>query len=216
MLQQTRVKTVIPYFKNFIQKYPTLSKLSEAKIEDILSLWAGLGYYNRAKNIHKSAKIINEIYKGIFPDSYDKIILLPGIGPYTAGAILSIAFNQKIPILDGNIKRVLTRYFGIYKPLSYKIEKKLWEIQKILIPNNNPRDFNQAIMELGAIICLPKASPHCSKCPLYSNCMALKLNMTQSIPFFSKKLKKQKLFFLYIIFQFKNHFLIYQKKMKNF
>ena len=133
MLQQTQVKTVLPYYEKFIKKYPTIKDLSNSKLDDILEIWTGLGYYRRAENLYKSSQILQKKYECNFPESYDDILTLPGIGRSTAGAILSIAYNKKYPILDGNVKRVIKRYFAVRGDKN--IEKNLWELSETLLPN---------------------------------------------------------------------------------
>ena len=156
MLQQTQVKTVLPYYKKFLIKYPNIKALNESCLEDILESWAGLGFYRRAENIYKSSQIIKEKYECIFPKEYEDIISLPGIGRSTAGAILSIAYNKKYPILDGNVKRVIKRYFAIRGESN--AEKNLWDISEGLLPSKNNNIFTQAIMDLGSMVCV-KSNP---------------------------------------------------------
>ena len=172
MLQQTQVITVIPYFERWMKSFPTMKKLAGSREETVLKHWEGLGYYSRARNLHKAAKIVVKEHKGKVPDAYDTLIQLPGIGRYTAGAILSIAFDQQLPVLDGNVKRVLSRLFVMQSngvPASH--ENRLWETSAELVPGKRPGDFNQAMMELGAMVCLPK-KPLCLVCPLKKKCEA--------------------------------------------
>ena len=174
MLQQTQVKTVIPYFERWMKSFPTLQKLAKAQESTVLKHWEGLGYYSRARNLKKTAQIILKDYSGKVPDSMAEILKLPGIGRYTAGAILSIAFGQKVPVLDGNVKRVLSRIFLLKENGGdRKSENILWETMHSLLPETRAGDFNQAFMELGATVCLPK-SPLCLLCPLKQNCKAQK------------------------------------------
>ncbi len=172
MLQQTQVKTVIPYFERWMKSFPTLQKLARSREETVLKHWEGLGYYSRARNLHRAAKIVLQEHNGRVPDTYDALIKLPGIGRYTAGAILSIAFDQPVPVLDGNVKRVLSRLFVLRAngaPSAH--ENRLWETSAGLVPAKRPGDFNQAMMELGATVCLPK-KPFCLVCPLQKPCEA--------------------------------------------
>ena len=172
MLQQTQVITVIPYFERWMKSFPTLKKLAGAREETVLKHWEGLGYYSRARNLHKAAKIVVGEHRGQVPNTYDTLIQLPGIGRYTAGAILSIAFDQQVPVLDGNVKRVLSRLFVMQSngvPSAH--ETRLWETSAELVPGKRPGDFNQAMMELGATVCLPK-KPMCLVCPLQRSCEA--------------------------------------------
>ena len=177
MLQQTQLKVVIPYWKKWMKVFPTLSCLAEADLENLLMIWQGLGYYSRAKRIHQSSKILVEFVgknrdqdPDSWPNQIDKWMSLPGIGRSTAGSIISSAFDLPTPILDGNVKRILSRLLAI-ETKSIKDERKLWEFSSLLIERLSPRDFNQALMDLGAIICTPK-KPSCSSCPLQNFCVA--------------------------------------------
>ncbi len=182
MLQQTQVKTVVPYYERWIKSFPTLDKLARSREETVLKHWEGLGYYSRARNLHQAAKIVVKKHGGRVPDTYDELIQLPGIGRYTAGAILSIAFDQAVPVLDGNIKRVLSRLFAIPgNGLPAAFENRLWETSAELVPARRPGDFNQAMMELGATVCLPK-KPLCLPCPLQTSCEAQKRGEVEKFP----------------------------------
>jgi A/G-specific adenine glycosylase len=188
MLQQTQVATVIPYFKKFIKRFPTIKKLATASQDDVLLHWAGLGYYSRARNIHKASKIIVEQYKGVFPDQYENVLALPGIGPSTAGAVLAQALNQRHAILDGNVKRVLERHQAIEGwPGKKDVETKLWHWAKKYTPEKEVADYTQAIMDLGATVCT-RSSPKCDICPVAQSCQGLKQNRVTELP--SKKPKK--------------------------
>lgn len=170
MLQQTQVTTVIPYFLAFTEKFPTIRTLAQAPVDEVLQLWSGLGYYARARNLHKSAQLI--VDKGEFPDNLAELLELPGIGRSTAGAILSIAFGQSTPILDGNVKRVLTRLMAIPGwPGSSKVAQQLWEASARLTPITRTADYTQAIMDLGATVCT-RRNPGCYICPLATMCVA--------------------------------------------
>ena len=210
MLQQTQVKTVLPYYEKFIKKYPTIKDLSNSKLDDILEMWAGLGYYRRAENLYKSSQILKNRYKYNFPKAYDDIITLPGVGRSTAGAILSIAYNKNYPILDGNVKRVIKRYFAVRGEKN--IEKNLWELSELLLPNKNNNIYTQSIMDLGSLVCLRK-NPICNICPVKNNCESLKLELTDIIPEKIKKIKKKnsKLYFI-VIQNYKNKNFILMKK----
>ncbi len=182
MLQQTRVETVITYYKNWLSELPTLHALVLADQDQVLKLWEGLGYYRRALNLHKAAKLVEEIFDGNVPEDAKSLESLPGIGRYTAGAISSIAFGHHAPILDGNIRRVFSRLFNISTPLkSSDTENKLWRIAKELLPENKPGEFNQALMELGALLCLPK-NPACDRCPLKVDCLAFQYHLQDKRP----------------------------------
>jgi A/G-specific adenine glycosylase len=182
MLQQTQVQTVIPYFERWMKSFPTLQKLARSREETVLKHWEGLGYYSRARNLHQAAKTVVREHLGKVPDTYDQLIKLPGIGRYTAGAILSIAFDQPEPVLDGNVKRVLSRLFvmqGNGVPSAH--ERRLWDTSAGLVPAQRPGDFNQAMMELGATVCLPK-KPLCLVCPLQKQCEAQKQGKVGQFP----------------------------------
>ncbi len=180
MLQQTQVATVIPYFHAFITQFPTIEDLAAAPIDAVLHRWAGLGYYARARNLHKSAQIIVE--QGYFPDNLEDLITLPGIGQSTAGAILSIAFKKSHPILDGNVRRVLARFKGIYGwPGNTQINKQLWGISSALTPQNRVAEYTQAMMDLGATLCT-RSKPACEQCPLNSHCLAKATETVHLLP----------------------------------
>ena len=176
MLQQTQVTTVIPYFLAFVEQFPTVEKLAATPIDDVLKYWAGLGYYARARNLHKSAQLI--IKQGYFPNTLKELTALPGIGRSTAGAILSIAFKQSAPILDGNVKRVLTRFYTITGwPGLSSVNKQLWSLSESLTPLSRVDEYTQAIMDLGATLCT-RSKPNCKECPINTHCLAW-LNNTQ-------------------------------------
>ena len=169
MLQQTQVKTVIPYFKNFIQKYPSQKKLSEASEDQILAAWSGLGFYRRARNIFASKEIIKKNYRNRFPKEFQQIISLPGIGKSTAGAIMSLAYLEPHPILDGNVKRVISRF--LKKELDLLKETELWNLSEEMVNRDDCFSYTQGIMDLGATICTP-TNPSCSICPVNSQCLS--------------------------------------------
>ncbi len=180
MLQQTRVEAVKVYYKRFIEKIPNIKSLCEIEEDELLKLWEGLGYYTRARNLKKAAIIIEEKYGGKMPDTYEEVIKLPGIGSYTAGAILSIGYQKKYPAIDGNVKRIFTRLFEWEESLQDpQLQKKLTSKIENLIPEENPGDFNQALMDLGSMVCLSSTSPKCSICPLATHCKAY-LHQTQT------------------------------------
>ncbi len=180
MLQQTRVETVIPYFERWINLFPSVHVLAEASEQDVLNAWEGLGYYSRARNLHKAAKMLVRDYGGDLPRSAAELLRLPGIGKYTAGAIASIAFGADEPALDGNLKRVYARLFDVTEPVdSPRGEKRLWEIARQNLPKGRAGDFNQALMDLGSAICLPQ-HPRCLLCPVMDLCRARE-NGTQAL-----------------------------------
>jgi A/G-specific adenine glycosylase len=191
MLQQTQVKTVIPYFFRFIGRYPTITELAAASADDLVKLWEGLGYYNRVHNLYKTAIIVNSDYKGIIPDNYEAIIELPGIGPYIAAAILSIGYNQPFAVVDGNVKRVLSRLFEISDPVNdSKFYKVFQEKADQLLAPDQPGEFNEALMELGATICRP-GTPDCHQCPLSAHCRAYRHDTVANFPFRKRKARRQ-------------------------
>jgi A/G-specific adenine glycosylase len=168
MLQQTQVATAIPYYHRFLKSFPSVRHLARADLSRVLKAWEGLGYYSRARNLHRAAQVVIDQFEGEIPVTLDDLLHLPGIGRYTAGAILSIAFNKNAPILDGNVKRVLSRLFA-FSEAPGKSEESLWRISESLIPRGEAGAFNQALMELGATICTPRA-PQCPRCPLKTLC----------------------------------------------
>lgn len=195
MLQQTQVSTVIPYFKKFISCFPKIDDLAVASLDEILSIWSGLGYYTRAKNIHKTAIILREDFDSKLPNNFEDLVALPGIGFSTAGAILSLGFKKPGVILDGNVKRVLLRMSGNKSPMNeYKTEKSLKEFAQILLPNANFKKYSQGLMDLGATICKPQ-NPDCEKCPIVIDCKANDKNIQNLIPLKSirKKRKEKKI-----------------------
>jgi len=183
MLQQTRVEAVKPYFERWMRALPDLTSLANASEEEVIKLWEGLGYYSRVKNIHKAAKLIQEQYNGIFPSTFEALLSLPGIGEYTAGAIGSIAFRLPVPCVDGNVLRVVTRLTAENSDISLSSVKKIlaeWVHQ--IVPKERPGDFNQAMMELGATVCLPNGQPKCEVCPVSSLCEAFQQNRICEFP----------------------------------
>lgn len=183
MLQQTRVQAVIPYYERFMQALPTVQALAEAPEEQLLKLWEGLGYYTRARSLQKAARIICEQYGGNMPCAYDALLALPGIGPYTAGAVASIAGGQKRPAVDGNVLRVLSRLFAREWDIKTQAVKRQAERELLeAMPDSYPGDCNQALMELGAMVCLPNGEPLCDTCPVAAYCLAKERGIQQSLP----------------------------------
>ena len=188
MLQQTRVDTVIPYFERFIEKYPTLDHLAEAEEQELLKMWEGLGYYSRIRNLHQAAREVQEQYGGVIPNTRKELEKLKGVGSYTAGAILSIAYNQPEPAVDGNVMRVLSRVLNIEDDIAKaKTKRKFEAIVTEIIAKDDPSSFNQGLMELGALVCTPQ-SPACLLCPVREYCRAFALGKTEELPV--KKTKK--------------------------
>ena len=181
MLQQTQVATVINYYHRFMKKFPTIKALADADEEEVMQLWSGLGYYRRARFLHEGAQMIMEEMEGVFPSHFDMMMKIPGIGRSTAGAISAFSFNQKKAILDGNVKRVLSRYFLITQWTGLpKTEKKLWDYAESLLPDKNIATYTQALMDLGATICNKK--PVCESCPLKKTCLAFQKNKVHLVP----------------------------------
>ena len=200
MLQQTRVAQGMPYFLSFMEAFPTVFDLAKADEEQVLKLWQGLGYYSRARNMHKTAQIIAFDLNGNFPNNYNDLLKLKGIGEYTAAAIASFAFNEVIPVVDGNVYRVLARYFDVETDIaSSSARKEFTALANELIPNDNPALFNQAIMEFGALQCVPK-NPNCEICIFNSSCPALQKKKVAELPVKLKKTKVTDKFFNYLIF----------------
>jgi A/G-specific adenine glycosylase len=182
ILQQTRVEQGLPYFLKYVQTYPNLSDFAKANEDEILKYWQGLGYYSRARNMLNTAKQIIKFHNGKFPENYAALIQLKGIGPYTAAAIASFAFNEKVAVVDGNVFRVLSRFLGIYEPINNSAARKLFTKAALELMNKkNPAEFNQAIMEFGATLCKP-AKPDCSNCPISSACFAFSKNKIAELP----------------------------------
>ena len=187
MLQQTGVGTVIPYYERFLGVYPTVETLARARIVEVVELWAGLGYYSRARNLHAAARAVVERHGGVFPADLAALQDLPGVGRSTAGAILSIAFDTPAPILDGNVRRVLCRLFALAEdPRRPAAEKRLWGWAEAMTPADRPHDYAQAIMDLGATLCTPK-NPDCPRCPLAALCQARAQGLERELPRSGKK-----------------------------
>jgi A/G-specific adenine glycosylase len=200
VLQQTRVAQGLPYFLRFINAFPTVSDLANAHEEEVLKLWQGLGYYSRARNLHKTAQEIAFNRDGIFPGNYAELLKLKGIGEYTAAAIASFSYNEAVPVVDGNVFRVLSRYFDIETDISSASAKKEFTaLANELLPKGKANIFNQAIMEFGALQCVPK-SPDCQTCVLNQSCLALQKKKVAQLPVKSKKIKVTKRYFNYLVF----------------
>ena len=212
MLQQTRVAQGTPYFLSFTTAFPTVFDLAKASEEQVLKLWQGLGYYSRARNLHKTAQHIASDLNGIFPDNYNDLLKLKGVGEYTAAAIASFAYNEVVPVVDGNVFRVLSRYFDIETDIAQASAKKEFtSLAFELIPKDNPAIFNQAIMEFGALQCVPK-SPNCNICIFNESCAALQKKKVDRLPIKSKKLKVRNRYFNYIVASDENDNTIIQKR----
>lgn len=201
MLQQTRVAQGMPYFFSFTKEFPTVFDLANASEEQVLKLWQGLGYYSRARNLHKTAQYVANELNGIFPENYKNLLKLKGVGEYTAAAIASFSYNEAVPVVDGNVFRVLSRYFDIESDITLPATKKEFtELAYELLPKDNPAIFNQAIMEFGALQCVPK-SPDCTICCFNESCAALQKKKVSLLPVKSKKVKVTNRFFNYLILE---------------
>ena len=201
ILQQTRVNQGLPYYEKFIEAFPSVDKLAAASEQKVLRLWQGLGYYTRARNLHKCAKMIVNSYGGSFPASYNELLLLPGIGAYTAAAIASISFNESVAVVDGNVYRVLSRVFGISTEInSPKGKKEFFELANQLIDKKNPAMFNQAVMEFGALFCKP-VNPSCESCTFKASCFAYNNNLVASLPVKKKNKPARRRYFYYFVIQ---------------
>ena len=214
ILQQTRVAQGLPYFLAFIDSFSTIHDLANADEEKVLKLWQGLGYYSRARNLHSTAKYISKELNGVFPNNYNELIKLKGVGEYTAAAIASFSFNECVPVVDGNVYRVLSRYFGIETDIASSIAKKEFtSLAASLIDNKRPALFNQAIMEFGALQCTPK-NPECPTCPLNNSCFALAKKKTNILPIKLKKTKIKNRYLNYLLILDNNNKSLINKRTK--
>ena len=215
ILQQTRVAQGLPYYERFIERFPTVRDLANAQENEVLKLWQGLGYYSRARNLHATAKIVVKEYKGEFPKTYKGLLKLKGVGDYTASAIASICFDIPEPVVDGNVYRVLARYYGVDIPInSSKGTRYFKELARKVMNTEQIRDYNQAIMEFGAIQCAPK-NPDCTGCPLNDGCLALQQNQIGELPKKINNTKVRNRYFNYlVVVDPKNRTLSQQRKGK--
>ena len=212
MLQQTTVKTVVPYFYRFMKRFPTIQSLAEASQEEVYFYWQGLGYYSRARSLHATAKMIVEKYNGIFPQDKKEVLKLKGIGPYTAASFLSLAFNQPEAVVDGNVVRIICRFYGLVEPaqdIMETIRNKADEIASV----EHPADYTSAIMDLGATVCTPK-NPKCLECPWQENCFARINQQIENIPVLKKLEKKNKTAQVFLITNSKNEIFIRKREGK--
>jgi A/G-specific adenine glycosylase len=199
ILQQTRVAQGLPYYNRFVAKYPDVFDLAKAPEDEVLRLWQGLGYYSRARNLHKCAKIIASEHKGKFPQTMSLLLELPGIGSYTAAAIASLAYGEEVPVVDGNVYRVLARYFGVEIDIAGgKAFSYFYNLSKLLIEKNDPGGYNQAVMEFGALYCTPK-QPGCEQCVLQRGCVAFANSQQHELPVKKRKLKVKERHFNYFV-----------------
>lgn len=205
----------MPYYLKFVETFPAVKDLAKASEQEVLRLWQGLGYYSRARNLHACAKMVVDEYNGEFPKTFDELLKLKGIGRYTAAAISSIAFNENNAVVDGNVYRVLSRVFGIYDDIADTKSAKVFErLANELIPEKHPGEYNQAIMDFGAIQCTPK-SPSCAICPFTDQCYAFNKGEVETLPIKSKKVKVKKLYFNYLVFQHKDELLMHEREGKD-
>ncbi|MFT3793600.1 A/G-specific adenine glycosylase [Flavobacterium sp.] len=212
MLQQTRVAQGMPYYFAFTEAFPTVFDLANAPEEKVLKLWQGLGYYSRARNLHKTAQIVAFDFGGNFPNNYHDLLKLKGVGEYTAAAIASFSFNEAVPVVDGNVFRVLARYFDIGTDIANASAKKEFSALALaLMPKDDPAIFNQAMMEFGALQCVPK-NPDCGVCPMNSGCLALKHKKVNQLPVKSKKTKVKNRFLNYLVVVDENGNSVIQKR----
>ena len=215
MLQQTRIAQGLPYYQRFLSSFPTVFDLARAPQQRILRLWQGLGYYSRARNLHQCAKLVVKNFKGHFPSSFEGLMRLPGIGQYTAAAIASIAFRLPVAVVDGNVFRVLARLFGIEKDISSTEGKDyFFSLANSLIDPVRPDLFNQAVMEFGALQCLPR-NPKCADCIFSKSCLANQKNLQSELPLKSKKPKIKTRYFYYFVIRDKNKTLMKQRQAKD-
>lgn len=215
ILQQTRVAQGLPYFEKFKAHYPTVHDLAEAPPDEVMKLWEGLGYYSRARNMHATAQYISRSLGGKFPNTYQEILKLKGIGPYTAAAISSFAFDLPHAVVDGNVYRVLARYFGIDTPIDQTAGKKRFAaLAQSLLDDKQPGRYNQAIMDFGAVQCVPK-SPSCVACPLQDCCQAFQANQINRYPVKSKKLTRKDRFFHFLVFEYEDFTYIQRREAKD-
>ena len=215
LLQQTRVDQGLPYYIKFVEAFPDIQSLAEANEKHILGLWQGLGYYSRARNLHATAKKVVDDYKGKMPDSYKELLKLKGVGKYTAAAIASFAFGEKVAVVDGNVYRVLSRIFGIETDIASSVgQKEFFDKAQELIPGKNGHTYNQGIMEFGALHCTPK-NPQCDSCPLQSICHAYKHDLQSILPRKEKKTIKRDRYFNYLLFKKGNTFLLKERTGKD-
>lgn len=215
MLQQTRVEAVKDYFSRFIQELPGIGDLANVSDERLLKLWEGLGYYTRARNLKKAAGILMERYRGELPASYEELLLLPGIGSYTAGAIASIAYGHAVPAVDGNVLRVAKRLSGSYDDISKPaVKRELEEELRLIIPPDEPGDFNQALMELGAVVCIPNGRPLCETCPVSDYCEGYGRDIMTELPVKASKKARRVEQKTILVLEYQNRYALHKREDK--
>lgn len=215
ILQQTRVNQGLQYYCRFIRKYPDIQDMADAPLDEILKLWQGLGYYSRARNMHLTAKQIVKEFDGRFPSTYDSLIKLKGIGKYTAAAIASMAFNEPVAVVDGNVYRVISRIYAVSEPITSTAGKKLFEsLAGELLNTLDPATHNQAMMEFGALVCVPR-NPDCLSCVLAEGCMAREMNLVHELPVKKVRQATRMRYFNYLVIKNKDHILIRKRNEKD-
>jgi A/G-specific adenine glycosylase len=212
MLQQTQVKTVLPYFQRFMERFPDVHALAEAGEDEVLASWSGLGYYRRARALHRAARWVVRDNQGRFPDTLEGWLALPGVGRYTAGAIMSIAYGERHAILDGNVARVLSRVFLMRgDPRQSAVRKKLWQKSEEILPHRSVSEFNQALMELGALVCTRRA-PRCLVCPVEKDCLARRKGLEEELPEVSQRAAASKVTLTAAVVRQKGRVLMYRRE----
>ena len=215
ILQQTRVAQGLPYYRRFLEAYPALQNLAEAPLQEVLRLWQGLGYYSRARNLHRCARTIVNDFGGQFPKEYGQLLTLPGIGDYTASAIASFAFGQREPVVDGNVFRVISRVFGIESDIAKPATRRQFkELGRQLISEEHPDKFNQAIMEFGALQCTPR-QPACHLCPFHASCYAYQNKIVHQLPRKSKRTTTRSRYFNYYLVRYQDRILMKERTTKD-
>ena len=214
-MQQTRIEQGAPYYLRFIKRFPSVEALAQASIDDVLRHWQGLGYYSRARNLHQAAVYISQNLQGVFPQSYDDLLLLPGVGPYSAAAIASFAYGLPYPVVDGNVKRVVARFAGIKTPIDdVNTHNEIRAAANRFMKGVKPGDFNQAIMNFGALVCKPK-SPLCTACPLSKKCFAFNNEMVATLPLRSKKKTNKHRYFHFVVIHYRGKILLARRDEKD-
>lgn len=212
MLQQTTTEAVIPYYNRFIERFPHIEDLAHASLEEVYKMWEGLGYYRRAKHLHETAKLIVDKYQGLFPTHYQDVLSLKGIGPYTAGAICSIAYHQSVPAIDGNVLRIISRHYNIKENIALlKTQKAIANIVQELLNGYDASSFNQGLMDLGATICRP-FNPQCQECPISKTCQAYATHQEKVLPINIKNIKHKEINYITGIITYQNQYFLIQNK----
>jgi A/G-specific adenine glycosylase len=215
IMQQTRIEQGAPYYLRFIKRFPSVEALAHSSIDDVLRHWQGLGYYSRARNLHKAAVYISQNLHGVFPQSYEDLLMLPGVGPYSAAAIASFSYGLPYPVVDGNVKRVVARFAGIKTPIDdAHTHDEIRAVANRLMKGALPGDFNQAIMNFGALVCKPKG-PLCTTCPLSKKCFAYNNEMVDTLPLRSKKKTNKHRYFYFMVIHYRGKILLVRRDEKD-